>query len=134
MSNRYRVHCDCGTVTLEMDGAPRVRAFCHCEDCRALLDVPYHSVTAWDADKVRITSGVEDVVEYSHPTLKMTRVFCKHCGETLFNTNAMDWRLVSQLLIRKCNDKVLPVELESNAHFYYDRRVVDIDDAIPKSE
>jgi len=115
-----------------MIGTPRVQAFCHCEDCRALLDVPYHSVTAWDADKVRITSGAEDTVEYKYPTLEMTRVFCKHCGETLFNTNAMGWRLVSQLLIRKCNDDELPEELESNAHFYYDRRIIDIDDHLPK--
>ena len=133
MSNTYHVKCDCGSVALEMSGAPRVTAFCHCEDCRALLDVPYHSVVAWDADNVRITSGAEDTVEYKYPTLEMTRVFCKHCGETLYNTNAMGWRLVSQLLIRKCNNDQLPEEFESNAHFYYDRRIVDIDDSIPKN-
>lgn len=132
MSNKYNVHCDCGAVEVEMTGTPRVQAFCHCEDCRTLLDVPYHSVTAWDADKVGIMSGVEDTVEYKYPTLEMTRVFCKRCGETLFNTNAMGWRLVSQLLIRKCNNDELPEELESNAHFYYDRRIVDIDDQLPK--
>ncbi len=133
MSHQYKVHCDCGAVEVEMSGSPRVQAFCHCEDCRALLDVPYHSVTAWDVDKVRITSGEGDVVEYKYPTLEMTRVFCKHCGETVYNTNAMGWRLVSQLLIRKCNEDELPKEFESNAHFYYDRRIVNIDDELPKS-
>ena len=132
MSKKYNAHCDCGAVELEMTGTPRVHAYCHCEDCRTLLDVPYHSITAWDADKVRITAGVEDTVEYNHPTLEMTRVFCRNCGETLYNTNAMGWRLVSQLLIRKCNKDELPQELESNAHFYYDRRIVDIDDRLPK--
>ena len=133
MSRNYKVRCDCAAVGLEMTGAPRVHAFCHCEDCRALLDVPYHSVVAWDADKVRIASGAEPAVEYKYPTLEMTRVFCKHCGETVYNTNAMGWRLVSQLLIRKCNNDELPAEFESNAHFYYDRRIVDIDDQIVKS-
>ena len=132
MSKKYNAHCDCGAVELEMTGTPRVHAYCHCEDCRTLLDVPYHSITAWDADKVRITAGAEDTVEYNHPTLEMTRVFCRNCGETLYNTNAMGWRLVSQLLIRKCNDNELPQELESNAHFYYDRRTVDIDDRLPR--
>ena len=88
MSKKYNVHCDCGAVELEMSGTPRVHAFCHCEDCRALLDVPYHSIVAWDADNIRITSGAEDTVEYKYPTLEMTRVFCKNCGETLYNTNA----------------------------------------------
>lgn len=132
MSQHYKVHCDCGAIELEMTGAPRVHAFCHCEDCRALLDVPYHSVTAWDADKVRVVSGDRDTVEYKYPTLEMTRVFCRHCGETLYNTNAKGWRLVSQLLVRKCHDGELPEALRSNAHIYYDRRIVDIDDALPK--
>lgn len=133
MSKTYKVHCDCNAVELEMTGSPRVHAFCHCEDCRDLLDVPYHSVTAWNAEDVNITHGGEHAVEYKYPTLEMTRVFCKHCGEVVYNTNAMGWRLVSQVLIRKCNNDVLPSELASNAHFYYDRRIVDIDDNLPKS-
>ncbi len=133
MSNQYKVHCDCNAIELEMTGTPRVHAFCHCEDCRALLDVPYHSVTAWDAENVTITRGEDNATVYKYPTLEMTRVFCKHCGETVYNTNAMGWRLVSQLLISKCNNDELPSELKSNAHFFYDRRIVDIDDQIPKS-
>ncbi|MDJ0880575.1 MAG: GFA family protein [Gammaproteobacteria bacterium] len=133
MSNQYKVHCDCNEIELEMTGTPRVHAFCHCEDCRALLDVPYHSVTAWDAENVTITRGEDNATVYKYPTLEMTRVFCKHCGETVYNTNAMGWRLVSQLLISKCNNDELPSELKSNAHFFYDRRIVDIDDQIPKS-
>lgn len=132
MSEKFQAHCDCGAVTIEMSGMPKVQAFCHCEDCRDLLDVPYHSVTAWDADHVTVTSGEEHLVSYNHPTLDMSRVFCRNCGETVYNTNAMGWRLVSQLLIAKCNGGKLPPELQSNAHFYYDRRIVDIDDQLPK--
>lgn len=133
MSNSYQVHCDCGSIEVEMREAPRVHAFCHCEDCRDLLDVPYHSVVAWDAENVNITAGEAHAVEYKHPKLEMTRVFCKHCGETVYNSNAMGWRLVSQLLISKCNAGKLPTELQSNAHFFYERRIIDINDALPKS-
>ena len=134
MSKTYTVQCDCNSVELEMSGTPRVQAFCHCEDCRALLDVPYHSVTAWDADQVKLVRGQEHAVEYKYPTLEMTRVFCNQCGETVYNTNAMGWKLVSQLLIRKCNGGELPDELTSNAHFYYDQRIVDVADSIPKHD
>lgn len=133
MSKEYQVHCDCGSVKLSMSGTPRVHAFCHCEDCRNLLDVPFHSIVAWDPENVAIESGSNDAVEYKYPSLEMTRVFCKHCGETLYNTNAMGWKLVSQLLISKCNGGELPEEFQSNAHFFYDRRIVDIDDPLPKS-
>ena len=133
MTSGYNVQCDCGAIRVEMVGTPKVHAFCHCEDCRALLDVPYHSVVAWEPENVSIVSGESDAVEYKYPTLSMTRVFCKHCGETVYNTNAMGWRLVSQLLIRKCNDGELPDELQSDAHYFYDRRIVDINDQLPKS-
>jgi hypothetical protein len=53
-------------------------------------------------------SGEEHAVEYKHRTLQMTRIFCRHCGETRYNTNAMGWQLLSQLLIRKCNEDTLP--------------------------
>ena len=72
--------------------------------------------------------------EYQHPQLDMKRMFCSGCGETLFNTNAMDWRVVSQLLIRKCNGDELPDELHSDSHFYYARRIVDVDDDLPKHD
>lgn len=133
MDANYKVQCDCGSVHLEMSGAPRVHAFCHCEDCRNLLDVPYHSINAWDADKVAITSGDDNVIEYKYPTLEMTRVFCKSCGEILYNTNVMGWRLISQLLIRKCHNDQLPEALQSTSHFFYDRRIVDVNDDLPKS-
>ena len=57
MSKDYHVKCDCGAIKVAMTGTPRVHAFCHCEDCRALLDVPYHSVVAWEGAQVNIVSG-----------------------------------------------------------------------------
>ena len=48
------------------------------------------------------------------------------------NSNAAGWRVVSQLLIRKNFDDRMPPELESKMHFFYDRRIVDIDDDLPK--
>ncbi|MCP4595585.1 GFA family protein [Neptuniibacter sp.] len=132
MPENHKVHCDCNAVEVSMSGSPKVHAFCHCEDCRELLQVPYHSVLAWEADQVSVTKGADQVIEFQHPTKRMTRVFCKHCGEVVYNTNAMGWKLISQLMYRKCNDDKLPEDLQSNAHFFYDRRIVDVDDALPK--
>ena len=132
MTNNYKIHCECGAVSLQLTGLPRVKGYCHCEDCRELLDIPFHSVTAWNKDQVAIVSGDDNLIEYQHPRLEMKRIYCSHCGETLYNTNAMDWRVVSQLLIRKCNDDELPAELHSESHFFYDRRIIDIDDDLPK--
>lgn len=132
MSENNTVTCDCNAVEVVMIGEPKVHAFCHCEDCRELLQVPYHSVLAWDAEQVEVTKGENDLVEFQHPSKRMKRIFCKHCGDVLYNTNAMGWKLVSQLLFRRCNGNTLPETHQSNAHFFYDRRIVDIDDQLPK--
>jgi len=97
-----------------------------------LLNVPYHVVTAWHSKDVTITKGKDRLAEYQHPELDMKRVFCAHCGEVLFNTNSMGWWIVSRWLIAKCNDAVLSPELCSDKHFFYEQRVIDIDDALPK--
>lgn len=133
MTNKdYKIRCGCGSVTVEMSGKPKVHAHCHCEDCRDLLNIPYHSVVAWEADNLKITSGEEYVGIYEHPTLKMTRAFCIKCGDTVYNTNALDWKVTSQHLIRKNYDGVLPEEFEPTAHFYYSERIIDVDDDLPK--
>ena len=64
----------------------------------------------------------------------MKRFYCGKCGETLCNSNAADWRVVSQLLIRKNYGGELPEALRSKMHFFYGRRIVDIDDDLPKRD
>ena len=131
-SEEYQIHCQCGAVQVTLRKNPIVHATCHCRDCRDLLDIPFHEVTAWIKDDVVIVQGEKELSVYKHPTLEMTRCFCGHCGETVFNTNVMDWRVVSQLLISKCNNNEIPQSLKSDKHFFYEQRVVDIQDELPK--
>ena len=132
MERSYRVQCDCERIALQFSGEPRVRAYCHCKECRELLQVPFHSVVALEPTQLVYEKGELDTREFFHPTRKMSRVFCQHCGEVLFNTNAHGWRLLSQHLIRKSNDGELPEELQAQQHFFYAERVIDIDDDLPK--
>ncbi len=134
MYDEYHLECDCGSVKFSLSGEPKVRGFCHCEDCRELLKIPYHSVTAWEKEQLKVEAGAESVAVFQHPTKRMQRFYCGTCGETLFNSNAMDWRIVSQLLIRKCYDGELPLPLQSQMHFFYGRRIIDIDDSLPKRD
>ena len=128
----YKVHCKCNNVELSLTNKPIVHAFCHCTDCRELLDIPFHSITAWKEEDISIDKGEDDITVFQHPTLKMQKHFCKYCGEVLFNTNGMNWLVVSQLLISKSNGNKLPQELASNRHFFYEQRVTDIKDDLPK--
>ena len=131
MDASYSIACDCGATRLTLHGAPRVRGHCHCNACRVLLDTPYHSVTAWNPGQVEVTRGAETLRSFQHPSLTMQKVYCASCGTVLYNTNKMDWRVVSQHLIAKSLGG-LPDELSALSHFHYDSRIVDIDDALPK--
>lgn len=44
----------------------------------------------------------------------------------------MDWRVVSQFLISKCNNNEIPEHLKSDKHFFYEQRVVNVKDDLPK--
>lgn len=132
--NTYRAKCTCGAVETSMSGSPKVRGTCHCEDCRVLLNTPYHSVNAWEKEFVEVLNGSENLVEYKHPNLNMKKFSCKTCGDVVFNSNGMDWRVFSQFFISKSYDGKLPEELSSKMHFFYGRRVVNVDDDLPKKD
>ena len=134
MSNHYQVACDCSSIKITLSGEPIVRGFCHCSDCRDLLKIPYHSVTAWEKQQVKVDDGADNLIEFQHPVKRMKRFYCRNCGETLFNSNAKDWRVVSQLLIRKCYGGELPEPLRAKSHFFYASRIADIDDQLPKKD
>ena len=134
MTARYDIACNCGEVRFTLTGEPRVRGFCHCSDCRDLLDVPYHSVTAWNKEQVDVVAGADRITVFQHPGKQMKRFFCSSCGETLFNSNAKDWRVVSQMIIAKAYGGQLPDALSAKSHFFYAGRVVDVDDDLPKHD
>ena len=71
----YIVACDCGSVEMMLTGKPVVHAYCHCVDCRELLNIPYHSVTAWSAQNAEIKRGLNSLSEFQHPSLEMKRIY-----------------------------------------------------------
>lgn len=130
----YKLKCTCGQIEISMKGEPKVRGYCHCQDCRDLLNIPYHSVNAWEKDRVTIKKGENHIKQYQHPDLTMKKFICDSCGDIVFNSNKMDWRVFSQLLIQKSYGGELPDNLRSKSHFFYARRIVDINDDLPKRD
>ena len=91
-------------------------------------------VTAWNPEQLEVVAGSDLLTEFQHPEKQMKRVYCSSCGETLYNTNAMDWRVVSLLLIRRNCGGEVPEELGPKSHFFYGRRIISIDDDLPKRD
>lgn len=128
----YKIQCKCNSVQISLHNEPIVHAYCHCNDCRDLLEIPYHSVVVWSEDNVSIDKGQGSITIYQHPILKMQKHFCSQCGDVIFNTNNMGWCVVSQLLMARCHNNKLPTELASDRHFFYEQRIINVDDDLPK--
>jgi hypothetical protein len=62
----------------------------------------------------------------------MMRYSCPSCGETIFNTNVYGWTVVSQASIRKCYSGKLPLARFPGKRFFYEERVIDVRDSLPK--
>ena len=88
-------------------------------------------VNAWMPEQIVTRKGEDKLEHHQHPSLQMQRVQCRDCGEVLYNTNAAGWKVMSQLLVAK-NYGEIPRELQSQMHFFYDRRIVDVSDDLPK--
>jgi hypothetical protein len=72
--------CNCGSVKLEISGAPVAQFYCHCDDCQAVHGAAYVPVVMFPTDTVRVAAG--DVSSY---VLKHTpRTSCARCGSRLF--------------------------------------------------
>ena len=90
--------CACGTVQLELDGAPIVVAQCHCTSCRIagqrlaqLPGAPAGTGTTdgtdyvlWRKDRLRITSGHAALRHFRlGPERKTRRVFASCCNSPI---------------------------------------------------
>ena len=117
---------------MSLNGRPMVHAYCHCQDCRDLLKIPVNALAAWDSAVVQVAEGQDQLIPYRYPGKTMKRYACRSCRTTLYNTNVYEWVVVSQSLLHKCRGNNLPGELESDKHFFYEDRILSVDDPLPK--
>jgi hypothetical protein len=75
----YKGECFCGTVQIEVSGAPAAMGYCHCRSCRSWSGGPVNAFTLWPPSAVKVTAGAEQLVTF-HKTLMSRRMFCRQCG------------------------------------------------------
>ena len=79
----YTGSCFCGSVKLNVAGAPEVMGFCHCASCRHWSAGPVNAFTLWKPDAVEITDGADKIGTFNL-TPHSFRKWCKNCGGHLF--------------------------------------------------
>lgn len=128
----FDIHCDCGQVSVRVDGAPAARAYCHCRACQQFYGLPVLSANAWPSEALSIVKGNALLCTHQHPHLQMRRHYCISCGQTLYGSNRLDMAVIRTSLIAQTHGGHLPEEHAPTLHIFYAYRVLDVADALPK--
>ncbi len=121
----YQGTCYCGAVEVEVQGEPAASAICHCHSCRKWHAAPLNAWSIWPSAKVTISGGATITSDTDEAS---GRVSCAKCGGCVANHKP------------KANMTVVyPMTLAGSGlayspafHIYYDERVMDVADGLPK--
>lgn len=122
--------CFCGWVEIEVEGAPVAAAICHCESCRRWHSAPLNTWAVWPADKVRVKTGQEHLLEFNKlgPDGPSGRTFCGHCGSAVFNRKPGYGMVVVYATVLENSG----LAYEPSFHSFYGEGVIHIADGLPK--
>jgi hypothetical protein len=123
--------CLCAASRFTVAGTPTGRFFCHCTICQKVYGKPFADVTYFWAASV--TLPVNQPIEFRRyrPPPALRRGICAKCGNPVVGF----LRLVPGLTLAFVPSQNFPRPAELPAphrHIFYDRRVADIADSVPK--
>ena len=132
MAHTLEASCFCGAVRLRCDVAtpPISVSICHCSSCRRLTGAPFLANLMLPADALTL-QGRDDTPPplTSLKTSKhVTRHRCSECHSPIYATLGKERIVVPTSLFAP----PLPAAWLPQHHLYYDRRVMDVNDELPK--
>lgn len=123
--NSHKGACFCGSVEIEVTGAPEAMGFCHCASCRSWSAAPVNAFTLWKPERVRVTKG-RDLIGRFKKTAMSDRQFCTRCGGHLMTDHP-------PLGLVDVYAATIPTVMFSPAvHVNYAETVLHMPDGLPK--
>ncbi len=117
--------CFCGTVEIEVSGAPEGMGYCHCASCRAWSAGPVNAFSLWNPENVRITKGQDALGKFARSP-NSVRQLCKACGGHLM-TEHPEWGVTDVFAA------VIPdLDFVPGLHVNYAETVLPMHDGLPK--
>jgi hypothetical protein len=121
----FKGECFCGTVKLEVSGAPEGMGYCHCRSCRSWSGGPVNAFTLWQPEAVKVTAGADSLGMYQKTEISQ-RQFCTKCGGHLMTTHP-------PLGLIDVFAATLPdLKFEPGVHVNYQETVLPMKDGLPK--
>ena len=130
-SGALKCSCPCNTAKFTVTGTPIARFYRHCRICQSLYRRPFVDVTVWWGRQV--VPPAESTVAFKRyrapPALR--RGMCRSCGLPVLGTLWLA-PFVKVVFVPARNIKARDTLPAASVHVFYDRRVKDIDDDLPK--
>lgn len=125
--------CYCGSTLIKVatEKPPISSSICHCATCRRLTGAPFLANIMLPAAALTVTSkdGEGDAALVSQKTSKhVTRHRCSTCYSPVYALLGKDKVVVPASLFSPPH----PESWSAQHHLYYDRRVIDMADSLPK--
>lgn len=124
-------HCPCGETRFNVSGRPLLRAFCHCTICQAFYQAPFSDITFF---------RVKDVVGPEEQSVAFNKIWippfirrgkCVKCGKPAINYLEM-FPMPRLAIVASANIYDKSFVPAPALHIFYDTRVADIADGLPK--
>jgi hypothetical protein len=123
--------CQCGHVQFEVTAQPRLRMLCHCTICQKFNAASHADVVVFSTKDINPPS--DELVKFKRHKAppNVNRGQCVKCGQAAIETFVFP--LLPRLTMVPAAMFSEAAELpESKAHMFYERRVADADDELPK--
>ena len=140
-SEIYRGFCHCKAVSWSVSGPPLRRIFCHCTLCQRLHGAPFVHAIQYPTSQFRWTHAEphEDHIERFNIPEKpwKYRVRCKKCGVMVVGENTkIDVLGVFGGGMERDEDGNVKHwdQVKATDHIFYDTRLMDVHDGLPKWE
>ncbi len=135
---KYTAQCHCGAVRYEVTADPVDAKYCHCRECQALHGAPFQWAAIFEKPDVKFVKGAEALRFYHAPSRTMTgaatkvlpsKVSCRYCNTPIADEGRRMWLAFPELFDFQGR---IPKAFRPSCHIFYDLRVVDLDDDLPK--
>ena len=123
--------CKCGTTRFQADEKPLFRILCHCTICQRYSGGPFGDVLVFRADAVSLPSPEVVTFDAYKAPPNVKRGKCTSCEQAAVETFITPFfpKLVMVPTPMLATSAEAP---EPKAHMFYDKRIADQDDGLPK--
>lgn len=129
-TNETKASCKCGAVSFTVSAPAVARVSCHCTICQQFTQSPFSDMCVFRASSISLES--EDTVDFQayRPPPSVQRGKCKQCGGAALER--MNIFPFPKLIMVPTANLPPEVVVPSAMHVFYNRRVRDAEDDLPK--